>query len=139
MSNDFVRVSHDELRRFMARSFEAAGLPQADALKIATLMAEAERQVREHLAVLHGTSTRDWELIGSYAIPYALPAMLPPLQVLPLQLAQQPVLPRVPLPEHLPPQAHLVQTLRQAQAPARPVQRPAQKPSSPRSKSHTIT
>jgi len=43
--------------------------------------AEAERQVREHLAVMHGTSTRDWELIGSYAIPYALPAMLPPLQV----------------------------------------------------------
>ena len=44
MSTDFVRVSHDELRRFIARSFEAAGLPQADALKIASLMAEADLQ-----------------------------------------------------------------------------------------------
>lgn len=43
--------------------------------------AEAERAVREHLAVLHGTSTRDWELVGVYAIPYALPAMLPPLRI----------------------------------------------------------
>jgi predicted NAD/FAD-dependent oxidoreductase len=40
----------------------------------------AERGVREHLALLHGTSTRDWDLVGVYAIPYALPAMLPPLQ-----------------------------------------------------------
>jgi hypothetical protein len=43
--------------------------------------AEAERRVLEHLSVLHGTSTRDWELVGVYAIPYALPAMVPPLQV----------------------------------------------------------
>ena len=56
-----------------------------------------------------------------------------------LQLVQQLVLPRAPLPEHLPPQAHQVQTLLQAQAPARLVQRPAQKPNSPRSKSRTIT
>ncbi|MEY4137504.1 MAG: hypothetical protein RL205_1632 [Actinomycetota bacterium] len=40
----------------------------------------AETAVREHLALLHGTGTRDWDLIGVYAIPYALPAMLPPLQ-----------------------------------------------------------
>jgi hypothetical protein len=43
--------------------------------------AEAERRVLEHLSVLHGTSTRDWELVGVYAIPYALPSMVPPLQV----------------------------------------------------------
>jgi predicted NAD/FAD-dependent oxidoreductase len=43
--------------------------------------AEAERRVLKHLSVLHGTSTRDWELVGVYAIPYALPAMVPPLQV----------------------------------------------------------
>jgi L-2-hydroxycarboxylate dehydrogenase (NAD+) len=44
MSNDFVRVSLAELRRFIARSFEAAGLPSADALQVATLMAEADLQ-----------------------------------------------------------------------------------------------
>jgi LDH2 family malate/lactate/ureidoglycolate dehydrogenase len=44
MSNDFVRVSPAELRRFIARSFEAAGLPSADALQVATLMAEADLQ-----------------------------------------------------------------------------------------------
>ena len=43
--------------------------------------AQAEARVREHLALLHGTSTRDWEAIGVYAIPYALPAMLPPLEI----------------------------------------------------------
>jgi hypothetical protein len=42
---------------------------------------QAEQSVREHLALLHGTSSRDWELIASYAIPYALPSMLPPLQI----------------------------------------------------------
>lgn len=42
---------------------------------------QTEQKVREHLSILHGTSTRDWELIRSYAIPYALPAMLPPLQI----------------------------------------------------------
>lgn len=43
--------------------------------------AEAEQRVRDHLSILHGTSTRDWELIGVYAIPYALPSILPPLHV----------------------------------------------------------
>jgi len=43
--------------------------------------AEAERRVREHLTLLHGANTRDWDLIGVYPIPYALPAMLPPLVV----------------------------------------------------------
>ena len=44
MSTDFVRVSHDALRSFIARAFEAEGLPKADALKVATLMAEADLQ-----------------------------------------------------------------------------------------------
>ena len=42
---------------------------------------QAERLVRDHLTVLHGTSAAEWDLIGVYAIPYALPAMLPPLEI----------------------------------------------------------
>ncbi len=44
MSSDSVRVSHDQLRLFIARAFEAQGLPAADAMQIATLMAEADLQ-----------------------------------------------------------------------------------------------
>lgn len=43
--------------------------------------AEDERGVRTHLAALYGVSTDRWEPLTHYAIPYALPAMLPPLQV----------------------------------------------------------
>jgi len=39
--------------------------------------------VRTHLARLHGTATQDWQLVATYAIPYALPAMTPPLNVRP--------------------------------------------------------
>ena len=34
-----------------------------------------ESAVRDHLAWLYGVPTKDWELIASYPIPYALPAM----------------------------------------------------------------
>ena len=40
-----------------------------------------EASVRAHIALLYGTSTRDWESVGAYAIPYALPEMVPPLDV----------------------------------------------------------
>jgi predicted NAD/FAD-dependent oxidoreductase len=40
-----------------------------------------ELAVREHLAWLYGVPTRDWELIASYPIPYALPAMPVPFEM----------------------------------------------------------
>ena len=40
-----------------------------------------ENAVREHLAWLYGVPTRDWELIASYPIPYALPAMPVPFDL----------------------------------------------------------
>lgn len=43
--------------------------------------AEQEIAVREHLAWLYGVPTRDWELIASYPIPYALPAMPVPFEL----------------------------------------------------------
>ena len=42
---------------------------------------EDEARVRAHLAIMHGVSTASWEPVRAYAIPYALPAMLPPLDV----------------------------------------------------------
>ncbi|MFM8894446.1 MAG: NAD(P)/FAD-dependent oxidoreductase [Actinomycetales bacterium] len=38
-----------------------------------------EQAVRRHLALLYGCDTSNWDLVGHYAISYALPAMLPPL------------------------------------------------------------
>lgn len=43
--------------------------------------AEDELGVRNHLAQLYGVGTRGWELAGTYAIPYALPAMEVPLTI----------------------------------------------------------
>jgi phytoene dehydrogenase-like protein len=40
-----------------------------------------EHAVREHLAWLYGVPTRDWELLASYPIPYALPAMPVPFEL----------------------------------------------------------
>jgi phytoene dehydrogenase-like protein len=40
-----------------------------------------EKAVREHLAWLYGVATKDWDLIASYPIPYALPAMPVPLEI----------------------------------------------------------
>lgn len=40
---------------------------------------DIERAVRDHLAQLYGVGTRTWELVGTYPIPYALPAMTVPL------------------------------------------------------------
>ena len=39
---------------------------------------EHESAAGEHLAWLYGVPTKDWELIASYPIPYALPAMPAP-------------------------------------------------------------
>jgi len=41
---------------------------------------EQENTVREHLAWLYGVPTNDWELIATYPIPYALPAMPVPFE-----------------------------------------------------------
>jgi hypothetical protein len=43
--------------------------------------ADDEASVRTHLEALYGTRTSDWTRVGAYAIPYALPAMLPPLDI----------------------------------------------------------
>lgn len=40
-----------------------------------------EAAVRAHLSVIYGTDTGEWEHVATYALPNALPAMLPPLQV----------------------------------------------------------
>lgn len=40
-----------------------------------------ENAVREHLAWLYGVPTRDWELLATYPIPYALPAMPVPFEL----------------------------------------------------------
>jgi len=37
--------------------------------------------VRHTLSLLYRVDTRGWELVGTYPIPYALPAMTPPLQI----------------------------------------------------------
>lgn len=41
---------------------------------------EQDDAVREHLAWLYGVPTRNWDLIASYPIPYALPAMPVPFE-----------------------------------------------------------
>lgn len=40
-----------------------------------------ERAVRAHLAHVYGRDTSRWEHVRTYALPRALPAMLPPLDV----------------------------------------------------------
>jgi predicted NAD/FAD-dependent oxidoreductase len=42
---------------------------------------ELDRDVLVHLSTLHDQSTSDWQQVARYAIPYALPAMLPPFPV----------------------------------------------------------
>ena len=42
---------------------------------------EAETAVRAQLARIYGVSTRMWEQVGVYPIPYALPAMLSPFTI----------------------------------------------------------
>jgi glycine/D-amino acid oxidase-like deaminating enzyme len=41
----------------------------------------AEAAVASQLARIYGVSTGEWELMATYAIPHALPAMLPPLDL----------------------------------------------------------
>ena len=42
--------------------------------------AATERAVREHVALVYGTSTSGWDLVRVHALPRALPAMPPPLE-----------------------------------------------------------
>jgi phytoene dehydrogenase-like protein len=50
---------------------------------------DREEAVREHLAFLYGLPTGDWELIASYPISYALPAMPVPFELTrPVRTAQ---------------------------------------------------
>lgn len=50
----------------------ALGLHDCDAARVRALA---------HLSRLYGHSTTGWEHVATYAIPYALPAMLPPLDI----------------------------------------------------------
>lgn len=63
-----------------APSYSADGraLVSSSALDLDT-SGGAERAVRAHLARLHGTDTTHWELVGVTPVPWAQPAMLPPL------------------------------------------------------------
>lgn len=42
---------------------------------------QQDKAIREQLAWLYGLPTNKWELIASYPIPYALPAMAPPFEL----------------------------------------------------------
>lgn len=44
-------------------------------------LAVDERAIREHLALMHQVNTTGWQPVAHYPIPYALPSMVPPLQV----------------------------------------------------------
>jgi len=55
-------------------------LVSASALGVRTT-SENERAARAHLSWLYGVPTGDWELIATYPIPYALPAMAVPLDM----------------------------------------------------------
>jgi predicted NAD/FAD-dependent oxidoreductase len=57
-----------------------AALISASALGVKDTRAD-EDAVREHLAWLYGVPTHDWELLASYPIPYALPAMPVPFEL----------------------------------------------------------
>lgn len=65
-----------------ARDYASGGraLVSASALGVRD-DAASELEVRAQLAVMYGVSTQAWEPVRAYAIPYALPAMLPPLDI----------------------------------------------------------
>lgn len=65
-----------------APGYSAAGraLVSSSVLDLATGTA-AEHAVRTHLALLYGVDTSRWELVGVVSVPYAQPAMTPPLDV----------------------------------------------------------
>ncbi|MDD2857657.1 MAG: NAD(P)/FAD-dependent oxidoreductase [Candidatus Nanopelagicales bacterium] len=65
-----------------APSYAGAGqvLVSSSALGTDT-SAQAQAQVLEHLARIHGVPTARWQTVGAYAIPYALPAMEAPFRV----------------------------------------------------------
>ena len=68
---------------FLAACFLCLGA-EADTAAFFAAWREAHPDaVRTHLARLHGTSTDGWQHVATYAIPYALPAMVPPLNVRP--------------------------------------------------------
>jgi len=55
-------------------------LVSASALGVRTT-SDNERAVRSHLAWMYGVPTASWELVATYPIPYALPAMSVPLEL----------------------------------------------------------
>jgi len=57
-----------------------SALISASALGVSTGVAD-ERAVRDHLGWLYGMPAADWELLATYPIPYALPAMPVPFAV----------------------------------------------------------
>jgi hypothetical protein len=57
-----------------------SALISASALGVRDTAAD-EKAVREHLEWLYGVPTKDWDLIASYPIPYALPAMAVPFEL----------------------------------------------------------
>ena len=57
-----------------------SALVSASALGAGETIAD-ENAVREHLAWLYGVPTADWELLATYPIPYALPAMPVPFEL----------------------------------------------------------
>lgn len=65
-----------------APSYASGGrtLVSASVLGLRTSV-EEELGVRNHLAQLYGVGTRGWDLAGTYAVPYALPAMEVPLTI----------------------------------------------------------
>ncbi|MDO8308993.1 MAG: FAD-dependent oxidoreductase [Actinomycetota bacterium] len=60
--------------------------PPGKALVSASVLGTAtggadEVAVRRQLATMHRVATEGWELLGTYPIPYALPAMVPPVRL----------------------------------------------------------
>jgi len=69
-----------------ARSYAPAGGPGGRALVASTVLGDrgdvaTEKAVRTQLADVYGTDTADWDLLRTHAIPAALTAMEPPLDV----------------------------------------------------------
>lgn len=74
------RVLNTVVLSRVAPEYAPAGtsLVSTSVLGVPDDLAAAERSTRRHLEALYGTSGEEWDLIRSYAIPHALPAMRAP-------------------------------------------------------------